>query len=314
MHNAFEVSPILEWKGLPFQIESMDTYGMSSLALSFPSQQQMQTARIQGTGCSLAPARASCWSTPSRTRRKPCLSRSLSFPLLRRVWRGRNADGDGDCRWQVDLQDTKKGFAKSKNLEKKPITQLAIIEEFDLLLSLIDGYVCVHDLKVCRFGVLFFDFFCFFFGSTKTRMGNGKKGAVFWFFFRSVGSLRFSLVWFTSHRAVLVPVLPQTYNELCRVEKSKGCHIYAVDVQVRADPLADTHRAVRDMRRSRSELVVRLAVAVKRRLVVMEWNPAAGEAGEFIETRELGLPDVPKVVLVAGVLGVYWLTQGNLCM
>ena len=80
------------------------------------------------------------------------------------------------------------------------------------------------------------------------------------------------------------------------MEKSKGCHVYAVDVQVRADPHADTHRRARDAApRNPSELVVRLAAVVKRRLVVFEWNPAAGEFGDFIETRELALPDVPKV-------------------
>jgi hypothetical protein len=31
MHKAFECSPILEWKSLPFQIESFDTWGTSRL-------------------------------------------------------------------------------------------------------------------------------------------------------------------------------------------------------------------------------------------------------------------------------------------
>ncbi len=85
------------------------------------------------------------------------------------------------------------------------------------------------------------------------------------------------------------------------MEKSKGCHVYAVDVQVRADPHADTHRARRDPARSPAELVVRLAAVIKRRLVVFEWNPAAGEFGDFIETRELALPDVPKAISWVGL-------------
>jgi len=42
MHTAFECSPILEWKSLPFQIESFDTWGKPVLSLPsarFPSKE-----------------------------------------------------------------------------------------------------------------------------------------------------------------------------------------------------------------------------------------------------------------------------------
>lgn len=104
----------------------------------------------------------------------------------------------------MDLQETKKGFSK------KPINQLTVIEEFSVLLSLSDSYVCVHDLT--------------------------------------------------------------TYHEHARMERTKGCTLYAIDVQDRSDPTADTHRqALRSRKASPASLKLRLAVVVRRKLITFEW-------------------------------------------
>ena len=47
-------------------------------------------------------------------------------------------------RFKVDLQETKKGFSK------KPILQLTAIVQFNVLISLSDNYVFIHDLTTFR--------------------------------------------------------------------------------------------------------------------------------------------------------------------
>jgi len=99
MHTAFEFSPVLEWKSLPFQIESLDTFG---------------TRLLIGT----SKGQLLVYNVPHRQ--------------------------ENPGRFKVDLQETKKGFSK------KPIVQLNVVEEFGILLSLSDSYVCVHDLTTYR--------------------------------------------------------------------------------------------------------------------------------------------------------------------
>jgi Vam6/Vps39-like protein vacuolar protein sorting-associated protein 39 len=89
----------------------------------------------------------------------------------------------------------------------------------------------------------------------------------------------------------------QTYTERLRVERTKGCSVYAVDVQVRGNPQADTHRAGDGRKRSPLDLLLRLAVVIRKRLVALEWVPSTGD---FREIRELALPDVPKTLTWIG--------------
>eukprot|EP00039_Didymoeca_costata_P009001 m.119447 g.119447 ORF g.119447 m.119447 type:complete len:879 (+) comp14318_c0_seq1:145-2781(+) len=184
MHSAFEFSPILEWRSLPFQIESMDTYG---------------TKLLIGT--------------------------SKGQLLVYSIPKQKDVSG----RFKVELQETKKGFSR------KSIVQLTAVHQFNLLLSLSDGFVMVHDLS--------------------------------------------------------------TFQERPRLEKSKGCHLYAVDVQDKRDPTADSHRCGEVRNKTPRDLRVRLAVSVRRKIIVFEW---VHQHSEFREVREYTLPDQPKVIAWAG--------------
>ena len=57
-----------------------------------------------------------------------------------------------------------------------------------------------------------------------------------------------------------------------------GCTLYAVDVQIRSDPFADTHRRSAARRgRSAKDLRVRLAAVVKKKILTFEWAPDIGD-------------------------------------
>eukprot|EP00038_Savillea_parva_P002865 m.118520 g.118520 ORF g.118520 m.118520 type:complete len:956 (+) comp10983_c0_seq4:278-3145(+) len=182
-HKAFDYSPVLEWKALPFQIESLDTFGNRLL---------IGTSKGQ----------------------------LLVYNVPHRQESGR---------FKVDLQETKKGFSK------KPINQLNVVEEFSVLLSLSDGFVNVHDLT--------------------------------------------------------------TYQEHGRIERSKGCTVYAIDVQDRMDPSADTHRSADTRQQSPVSLKLRLVVVIRRKLIIFEW---VHQAVQFREVREINLPHTPETVQWAG--------------
>eukprot|EP00040_Diaphanoeca_grandis_P029545 m.173140 g.173140 ORF g.173140 m.173140 type:complete len:903 (-) comp31717_c4_seq1:125-2833(-) len=184
-HKAFTSSPVLEWKSLPFQIESLDT---------------VDTKLLIGT----SKGQLLVYNVPHKQ--------------------------DPSGRFKVDLQDTKKTFSK------KPIVQLDVVERFKLLLSLSDTYVCVHDLN--------------------------------------------------------------TYSEHAKLERTKGATFYAVDVQDRNDPEADTHRRSDSFRLlSPRDLKLKLAVVVRKKLITFEW---VHQAQKFLEKKEINLPDQPKVVAWAG--------------
>jgi Vam6/Vps39-like protein vacuolar protein sorting-associated protein 39 len=136
---------------------------------------------------------------------------------------------DASGRFKVDLQETKKGFSK------KPIVQLTAVEQFNVLLSLTDNYVYVHDLKLFR--------------------------------------------------------------EQAKLEKTKGCTLYALDVQDRRDPTLDSHRSGENASKSAIELRMRLAVVVRKKIITFEWMH---RDGEFRERKEFNLPDQPKVLSWAG--------------
>mmetsp|Transcript_10447 Transcript_10447/g.26817 ORF Transcript_10447/g.26817 Transcript_10447/m.26817 type:complete len:994 (-) Transcript_10447:2337-5318(-) len=182
-HKAFDFSPVLEWKALPFQIESLDTFGQRLL---------IGTSKGQ----------------------------LLVYNVPHRQESGR---------FKVDLQETKKGFSK------KPINQLNVVEEFSVLLSRSDSFVYVHDLT--------------------------------------------------------------TYTEHTRIERSKGCTLYAIDVQDRQDATADTHRSAETRQQSPVTLKLRLVVVIRRKLIVFEW---VHQAVQFREVREINLPHTPDAVQWAG--------------
>lgn len=50
-------------------------------------------------------------------------------------------DGTGDSRFEVELRSSNKLFSK------KPISQLAVVEQLNLLISLSDSVVSVHNLE-----------------------------------------------------------------------------------------------------------------------------------------------------------------------
>ena len=125
--------------------------------------------------------------------------------------------------FDVKLITIKKEFSKAK----KPISQLNIVEEFNILLSMIDGYVHIHSLK--------------------------------------------------------------NFEEIARMEKSKGCTAYAIDVQVRGAPHMDTHRSKRDMKMNPAELCVRLAVVIKRKILTFEWDHVSEV---FEECKEVSVAEV----------------------
>eukprot|EP00053_Salpingoeca_punica_P018486 m.181586 g.181586 ORF g.181586 m.181586 type:complete len:887 (-) comp17442_c1_seq3:450-3110(-) len=119
----------------------------------------------------------------------------------------------------------------------KPIQQTAVVEDLNLLITLCDSTVFVHDLN---------DF-----------------------------SLR------------------------GRVDKTKGCLFFSIDVQVKGQPLVDTHRSRRDRRRSWADINLRLCAVMKRKVVLFDWvsNP---RMSEFVETKEYQLPDTPIKVAWSG--------------
>lgn len=85
------------------------------------------------------------------------------------------------------------------------------------------------------------------------------------------------------------------YNFRERLEATKGASFYAVDVQVRSDPFADSHRSSAARKRPASELVLRLCAVVKRKLITFKWHD-----GTFVKVQELNVPDNPRTVLWAG--------------
>lgn len=75
MHTAFEFSPILQWKSLPFQIESIDTWGTHSCGLWVVA---CYSRHRQGRSLSEVAARGRCGRV---ARHLSTLSRAVS-PLL----------------------------------------------------------------------------------------------------------------------------------------------------------------------------------------------------------------------------------------
>ena len=88
-----------------------------------------------------------------------------------------------------------------------------------------------------------------------------------------------------------------SFRELARVERSRGCSFYAVDVQERGDPSADTYPTPERRKAQRKDLRLRLVAVVKRKLMTFEWVHAAGQ---FRDIKELAVADQPRVVCWAG--------------
>eukprot|EP00048_Salpingoeca_helianthica_P011412 m.164578 g.164578 ORF g.164578 m.164578 type:complete len:851 (-) comp15225_c0_seq3:104-2656(-) len=182
MHSAFRVHQVIDWKPLPFQIESLDTCG---------TQLYVGTSKGQ------------------------LLVYDITSP-----------PDLPQC--TIELRDTKKNFAK------KPVVQLHAVKELNLLLSLSDNLVQIHDL----------------------------------------GTLA-----------------PRGF-----LEKSRGCTAFAADLQVLGQPRADSHR-LSEARKTTpwQQFTLRLAVVLKRKITTFTWN-----GSEFIEQKDLALPDVPRMVVWCG--------------
>lgn len=177
MHTAFDFAVVLDWKQLPFQIESIETYDSTLLVGTTRGHLLVYEVRNQGES--------------------------------------------------IELMDTKKSFAK------KAVAQLYVAKELNLLLSLSENCIQIHDLAT----------------RTPRRM----------------------------------------------MEKSKGCLFFAADVQVRRDSKADTHRSSAGRNVPWQELVLRLAVVFKKRIVTFVWT-----GSDFAEQKELALPDTPKMAIWCG--------------
>ena len=76
-----------------------------------------------------------------------------------------------------------------------------------------------------------------------------------------------------------------------------GCTVYAIDVQDRMDPSADTHRSADTRQQSPVSLKLRLVVVIRRKLIIFEW---VHQAVQFREVREINLPHTPETVQWAG--------------
>eukprot|EP00729_Bicosta_minor_P005151 gene5151-12282_t len=81
------------------------------------------------------------------------------------------------------------------------------------------------------------------------------------------------------------------FREQGRLERTKGCSLYAFDVQDRRDPQLDSHRCGDNSEKTAIELRMRLAVVVKRKVITFEWMH---RDQEFREVQEFSLPDQPK--------------------
>ncbi|KAK2588320.1 hypothetical protein KPH14_004337 [Odynerus spinipes] len=125
------------------------------------------------------------------------------------------------------LDDTHKLelLRRNKNLNKKRITQIGVVPEYNLLILLTDGIVCIHDLN----------------------------------------SLNFQLI--------------------CQLPKTKGATLFTLDVQ-RTESLT-----------GKKNVVVRLCVAVKRKLQLYYWKSRKFE--EFKDF-ELTVPDIPREISWCG--------------
>ncbi|XP_046488344.1 vam6/Vps39-like protein isoform X1 [Neodiprion pinetum] len=111
-----------------------------------------------------------------------------------------------------------------KNFSKKPILQIEVVPEYNLLILLTDNIICVHDLNSA------------------------------------------------------------TIPQICQLQKTKGATLFVLDVQ-RTQSLT-----------GEKDTIVRLCVAVKRKLQLYEWK-----VDQFIDFgEELTIPDVPRVLSWCG--------------
>lgn len=81
------------------------------------------------------------------------------------------------------------------------------------------------------------------------------------------------------------------------MRRPPGCTLYAMDVQDRRDPTADTHRSADTRQQSPVTLKLRLVVVIRRKLIIFEW---VHQAVQFREVREINLPHTPEAVQWAG--------------
>lgn len=64
--------------------------------------------------------------------------------------------------YSVTRQDSNKGDQKpdvkllryNKNFSKKPIQQIAVVPDYDIIIKLSDGVICVHDLSCSNFSLI----------------------------------------------------------------------------------------------------------------------------------------------------------------
>eukprot|EP00047_Mylnosiga_fluctuans_P005237 m.239225 g.239225 ORF g.239225 m.239225 type:complete len:847 (-) comp13451_c0_seq1:124-2664(-) len=178
-HTAFDIVSVLDWKSLPFQIESIDT-----------SETQLFVGTSKG--------------------------QLLVYNVVLQ-----------DNKYNMDLVETKKAFSK------KPVTQLHVVRELNLLISLSDNVIQVHDLTT-----------------------------------------------FTLRRTI---------------EKSRGCVSFSADLQIVGQPKADTHRLSALRKQPGTNLTLRLAAVLKRKIITFTWTNS-----DFVDQKEMALPETPRVVIWCG--------------
>ena len=147
------------------------------------------------------------------------------------------------------------------------------------------GYMLYADSLYLRVKIFILSWH--FLGRKETKKGFSKKPIL-----QLTAVEQFGVLLSLTDSYVFVHDL-KLFREQGRLERTKGCSLYALDIQDRRDPLLDSHRSSDNSEKSAIELRMRLAVVVKRKILTFEWMH---RDQEFREVQEFSLPDQPKVL------------------